>query len=151
LLHVLRGDLGRILTNNQYNKPCHTQRRRDADQNRSVRSIKRLSTCDIPNRPMFYSKSRQDVVLYERVYKYPMKCNGLQIVLIPAFSILLCHVICNVAYCIRYYEFGLFLSAYSCVVFYWMGLVFWKFLKIIRVCLNQNTCCFPFYYQIECS
>ena len=25
---------------------------------------------------MFYSKSRQDVVLYERVYKYPMKCNG---------------------------------------------------------------------------
>jgi len=54
--------------------------RHDNDQNDIVLPAKttkqHLTTCDIPKRPVFHSQSREDVVLYERLYKHPVKCNG---------------------------------------------------------------------------
>jgi FkbM family methyltransferase len=54
--------------------------RYDNDENEIVLPAKKtkqhLATCDIPKRPVFYSQSREDVALYERFYKHPVKCNG---------------------------------------------------------------------------
>jgi hypothetical protein len=52
----------------------------DNDENEIVLLAKKtkqhLATCEIPKRPVFYSQSREDVALYERFYKHPVKCNG---------------------------------------------------------------------------
>ena len=54
--------------------------RHDNDQNEIVSPGKtakqHLTSCDIPKRPVFYSQSREDVALYERFHKHPVKCNG---------------------------------------------------------------------------
>ena len=54
--------------------------RHDNDQNEIVLPAKTTkqqpTTCDIPKRPVFYSQSREDVALYKRFYKHPVKCNG---------------------------------------------------------------------------
>ena len=49
--------------------------RHDNDQNEIVLPAKTTKQ-HLTKRPVFYSQSREDVALYNRFYKHPVKCCG---------------------------------------------------------------------------